>query len=190
MTELHNDAHCPAARPPERIETPRLVLLKPQLRYGSDFSAGMNDPVVSRNTASFPQHVPELAGEFWMMKARANFDRGISYPYLITDKESDALYGVMDIFTNKSGAREIGYWIARPAWGRGFATEAGHAVIISVSSHTKITQIEAGAFYDNPGSFHVLEKLGFKYVGDAAPLFSLSRGRADPGRRYIWSAPK
>ncbi|WP_017931692.1 GNAT family N-acetyltransferase [Robiginitomaculum antarcticum] len=174
---------------PDLITTARLSLRKPEMRYAPAFARGISDIAVVRNTASFPPYVPALSAEFWIYRARANFERGIAFPYLITHTQSGELCGVMDIFTNGSGGHEIGYWIARGSWGLGYATEAGRAVIDTIVPLLDLRQIEGGVYYDNPGSFRVLEKLGFKHIDDTQPLFSLARGRADSGRLYIWTAP-
>ena len=175
------------SRVPEQIATPRLILLKPELSHAAGFARGMNQASVSRNTASFPKYVPALSAEFWVFRARSNFERGIAFAYVITRQGSDEVVGVMDIFTNGDGQREIGYWIARDHWGQGYATEAGHAVIDTLVAILGITEIEAGIYEDNSGSGRVLEKLGFQHMGAAPLLFSVSRGRSDPGYRYKWT---
>jgi RimJ/RimL family protein N-acetyltransferase len=73
------------------------------------------------------------------------------------------------------GEPEIGYWVAREYWGRGYATEAAAAVlrIARTLGHTRIT---AGHFADNPASGKVLRKLGFVPTGRIARRFSLARG--------------
>lgn len=73
------------------------------------------------------------------------------------------------------GAPEVGYWIAREHWGRGYATEAGHAVlqIARMLGHRKLS---AGHFVDNPASGAVLRKLGFVPTGAVRPRASRARG--------------
>ena len=56
---------------------------------------------------------------------------------------------------------ELGYWIARPFWGRGFATEAARATL-SIARTLGHRRIGAGQFIDNPASARVLGKLGFR----------------------------
>ena len=177
------------SRVPEQIKTARLTLLKPELSHAAGFASGMGQRPVSRNTASFPQYVPTLSAEFWVFRARSNFERGIAFAYIITSHDSPDVIGVMEIFTNGAGKREIGYWIAPDYWGQSYASEAGRAVIDTLASILGISEIEAGIYEDNPGSGRVLEKLGFNYMGAAPHLFSVSRGRSDPGFRYQWSAP-
>ncbi len=70
---------------------------------------------------------------------------------------------------------ELGYWLTPGAWGRGYATEAGRAVIDMARHALPLRRIEATHHLDNPGSRRVLEKLGFHEVRREAS-FSLARG--------------
>jgi RimJ/RimL family protein N-acetyltransferase len=69
----------------------------------------------------------------------------------------------------------MGYWIARPYWGQGFATEAAHA-LIDIARTLKLPRLEASHFVDNPASGRVLEKLGFVPTGLSATRYSCARG--------------
>ncbi len=72
-------------------------------------------------------------------------------------------------------AAELGYWLTPRAWGRGYATEAGRAVIDMARHALPLRRIEARHHLDNPGSRRVLEKLGFREIR-REPSFSLARG--------------
>lgn len=73
------------------------------------------------------------------------------------------------------GSAELGYWLTPSAWGRGYATEAGRAVIEMARHALPLQRIEASHHLDNAASRRVLEKLGFREVS-RAPLYSLARG--------------
>ncbi len=68
---------------------------------------------------------------------------------------------------------ELGYWLARPVWGQGFATEAGHAVVDAHFSDPAQTTLQSNYFPDNERSAQVLTKLGFLPTG-RRPVKSLS----------------
>ena len=74
-----------------------------------------------------------------------------------------------------NGPTELGYWITREHWGRGFATEAARAVLrlARVLGHRRVL---GSHFADNPSSGRVLRKAGFTPTGRTAPRFSLARG--------------
>jgi RimJ/RimL family protein N-acetyltransferase len=70
---------------------------------------------------------------------------------------------------------ELGYWVARPYWGLGLATEAGRAVL-AMARATGAPPLVAGHFADNPASGAVLRKLGFRPTGRSERRFSMARG--------------
>ena len=85
------------------------------------------------------------------------------------------LVGACGLGRRPSGAVEMGYWIARAHWNRGFATEAGMA-LLDIAEALALPRLEASYFIDNPASGRVLEKLGFLPTGIAVPRYSCARG--------------
>jgi RimJ/RimL family protein N-acetyltransferase len=84
---------------------------------------------------------------------------------------------------NRDGEAELGYWIAREHWGKGFATEAARAVIANawMLGHRKLV----GSHYvDNPASGAVLRRLGFVPTGVPRPRFSAGRGSEALAQEY------
>lgn len=98
--------------------------------------------------------------------------------FLIFERTDGApvLVGSCGLGRRPSGAVELGYWIAREHWGRGFATEAAVA-LIDIARTLGLERLEASYFADNPASGRVLEKLGFCPTGMRAPRYSCARGR-------------
>jgi ribosomal-protein-alanine N-acetyltransferase len=56
---------------------------------------------------------------------------------------------------------ELGYWLGRPYWGRGIATEAVRAVTDHLFAHFDFIRAQASVFSWNPASARVLEKAGY-----------------------------
>jgi ribosomal-protein-alanine N-acetyltransferase len=63
-------------------------------------------------------------------------------------------------FKHGSDSIEIGYWIGRPYWGRGYATRAVR-LLIEEAQRRGIERLQAEVFPENFGSIRVLEKCGF-----------------------------
>ena len=80
---------------------------------------------------------------------------------------------------------ELGYWIGRPFWGRGLATEAVVEALRWADESWRKRLVVAGHFADNAASGRVLEKAGFLYTGVVSRRFSLARGEAAPIRMMI-----
>lgn len=79
------------------------------------------------------------------------------------------LIGLCGFTVQDDGMAEIGYWIGRPYWGMGFATEAAQAVIKHGFTKSGVRRFTCSHFNDNPASRRVIQKLGFVETG-------LSRG--------------
>lgn len=86
------------------------------------------------------------------------------------------LVGGIGLKRDAEGNAELGYWIARPYWGLGFATEAGEAVVRMARESLKHSKLVAGHAIDNPASGRVLQKLGFRPTGRIIPRHSAGRG--------------
>ena len=78
---------------------------------------------------------------------------------------------------------ELGYWIARSHWGRGFATEAARAVC-GLARAVGIGRLGAGHFADNPASGRVLRKVGFRPIDAMRERYSRGRDGNSPCVEY------
>ena len=80
---------------------------------------------------------------------------------------------------------EFGYWLGKPYWGQGYATEAGGRVVAFAFEELKAERLNAGWFHDNPASGRVLAKLGFRPAGEGE-IACVSRG----GHGYLSSSSR
>jgi RimJ/RimL family protein N-acetyltransferase len=67
-------------------------------------------------------------------------------------------------FVQTGNTAGLGYWIGRPYWNQGYATEAGRAVL-DHARRLGVRTVLAETFLDNPASARVLSKLGFVPAG-------------------------
>jgi RimJ/RimL family protein N-acetyltransferase len=103
------------------------------------------------------------------------------YPNFVLLQRTDGaprLIGSCGI-ANRNDAAELGFWIARPYWGLGFASEAARAVIDAARAlgHARLTSCH---FTDDPASGHVLRKLGFDSTGRTEIRYCGARGHDVP----------
>ena len=61
---------------------------------------------------------------------------------------------------------ELGFWIAPQAWGNGYATEAGEALLLNLKTTQGAQKTLGSYFSDNRASGRVLEKLGYIKTGE------------------------
>jgi RimJ/RimL family protein N-acetyltransferase len=139
----------------------------------------MSDKAIARNLAVVPWPYTLRDAEAFLASPRDPV-----LPSLLVFERTEAaprLIGSCGLGRRPSGAVEMGYWIARSSWGRGFATEAC-AALIEMARALGLGSLEGSHFVDNPASARVLEKLGFEPLGIIAPRMSCARGEEVPAR--------
>lgn len=62
------------------------------------------------------------------------------------------------------GEANIAFYLARPYWNHGLATEAGEAFIDYGFNNLRLSRIEAGMNANNLASIRVVQKLGFTWI--------------------------
>ena len=161
---------------PDTLTGLPLTLRPLRLNDAANFAQYASDQDIARMTGSFPRFFPLISAEFRIMHMNAQKRGGLSFNYAITQTGQDPLIGVMDLFRPASDEiLEIGYWIAKPFWGKGYATEAGRMILEAAQEHLGVKRIKASVYTDNPASLRVLEKLGFEKFGPIQSHFSMAR---------------
>ena len=94
------------------------------------------------------------------------------------------IVGGIGIHPEAEGGHEFGYWLTPNAWGRGYATEAGRAVVAIARHALGLKRLKAGHFIDNPASGRVLTKLGFKPTGAVVRRPCRARGTDMPSAEF------
>ncbi len=162
--------------------TDRLLLRPGWAEDAPALAAGIGDPVILRNLASAPS--PYTLAD---AKAFLAAERSVGETAALIFRRTEGapqLAGCVGIGRRPDGSRELGYWIARPFWGLGYATEAAAAMLAHARDGLRLERIEAGHFLDNPASGRVLAKLGFRSTGEIVPRYSVGRGEAAPCRSF------
>ena len=161
--------------------TARLLLRPGWAEDAPTLAAAIGDERIVRNLATAPWPYRLRDAEAFLAQPRDPilpsflvFERTAGQPLLL---------GSCGLARRPSGGVELGYWIARRHWGRGYATEAGTA-LVEIARALKLERLQASHFIDNPASGRVLEKLGFEPVGITAPRQSCARGEGAPARLF------
>jgi len=120
------------------------------------------DRDVALNTMNIPHPYPENAAHEWIASQDTKRAAG-HHAFAIDDGE---LVGGIGLRVQPEFERaEIGYWIGKPYWGRGYATEAAAAIIRYGFEELNLQRIYAGYFSRNAASARVMIKNGMKYEG-------------------------
>jgi RimJ/RimL family protein N-acetyltransferase len=159
--------------------TERLLLRPGWAEDAPALAAAIADEMIVRNLATAPWPYSLRDAEAFLAQPRDP----VLPSFLIFERTDGEprLAGSCGLGRRPSGAVELGYWIARPFWGRGIATEAA-AALIEIARTLGFTRLEGSHFLDNPASGRVLEKLGFEPLGITAPRMSCARGMETQAR--------
>ncbi|HEX2804014.1 MAG TPA: GNAT family N-acetyltransferase [Sphingomicrobium sp.] len=161
--------------------TQRLLLRPGFPEDAPALAAAIADQGIVRNLATAPWPYALRDAEAFLAAPR----HPVLPSFVIAERTAGAprLVGACGLGSRPSGAVELGYWIARPHWGRGIATEAGLA-LVEIARALRLPALEASHFVDNPASAQVLVKLGFQPTGITAPRHCCARGEEVLSRLY------
>jgi RimJ/RimL family protein N-acetyltransferase len=156
------------------IRTQRLVLRVPALADAARISLLAGDFDVASMTGTLPHpYSEEMAGE-WIRSLHAG-DEGVAYAM---DVAGGALIGCVGYRAHDKAHAEMGYWIGKPYWGLGYATEAARAIILHAFQKEAFSYLTVGHFRENPASARVIAKLGFERSGELLRDCAATGGRA------------
>ena len=164
------------------IRTERLLLRPGWAEDAGALHRAIADERIVRNLARAPWPYAHHDAEAFL-----GVEPDASAPSLLIFRRTAAapeLVGGIGFQRHDDGDVEFGYWIARTHWGRGFASEAGRAIIAAAKDSLRVERLHAGHFLDNPASGRVLEKLGFRPTGKTALRYSAGRGESVPCRLF------
>ena len=121
----------------------------------------------------------------WIQSCQHDYYEARGYgPYAVIERGSRFLIGYCGLFyfpdVNKQPEVEIGYRLARSAWGQGYATEAAIAVRDYAFTDLRIARLISIIDPSNSGSIRVAEKLGMKYEQDV-----MFEGYTHPDHVYV-----
>jgi RimJ/RimL family protein N-acetyltransferase len=116
---------------------------------------------VASMTATIPHPYSEEMAAEWIASALAG-EEGVVFAIL----RSGALIGCTGYRAFGDDHAELGYWIGKPYWGMGYATEAVRALILHAFETGGFDYLTVGHFSDNPASARIIAKFGFAPLGN------------------------
>ena len=145
-----------------------------------------NDAGVASMTTTMPHPYTQADAEAWLARCRgSDWEREAHF---VVEHRSFGMVGALGFKTGANGRPELGFWLGRPFWNRGYATEAVRAGLDWARRNWRRKLVVAGHFADNPASGQVLCKAGFLYTGDVEPRWSQARQGPVKTRMMIWLA--
>jgi RimJ/RimL family protein N-acetyltransferase len=154
------------------LVTKRLTLRPPLEVDIDDITEAIGNPNVSRMLDRVPYPYFRKDAEDWLDHVTAEIEADQHMAFTI---HRERLIGAVTLSAFDEGAPVLGYWLAEPAWGKGYATDAAAAIIAHAFNTRQIETVKASVAKANPASLNVQIKLGFKLTGEKN-TWSLSRG--------------
>jgi len=140
------------------LESERLSLRPPRPADIEAMAVWLSDYDVAKMTSRVPHPYGEQhAEEFLVMPPDGR--------HVFVIERKDGLFIGMTGLRPEVDGIEIGYWLGKPFWGFGYATEAAQRLVAYAFETLGVAEVHAGWFADNPASGHVLVKLGARHNG-------------------------
>ena len=146
-----------------RLETERLVIrpLEPEDR--PTFTSFTYDPEVMRYVHGGQPYTEAEVDEFFSRQARQLAEQDVCMGALV-EKASGRMVGICGTQPlGTTGDLEIGWWLSREVWGRGYATEGGGAALRHVLETLHRPRAVAIIDPPNEASKAVVARLGMTY---------------------------
>ncbi|MBA4379767.1 MAG: GNAT family N-acetyltransferase [Anaerolinea sp.] len=153
-------------KPPERLETSRLLLRKPVLEDADAiFHGHASDPQVTRYL-TWKTHTDIEMSRAYLQRCILCWKdvNGTAFPWVIVHKKDERLVGTIEMRVLQHRA-DLGYGLARAYWGNGIATEATNCLVEWALAQPEIFRVWAICDVDNTASSRVLEKVGMQCEG-------------------------
>lgn len=147
-----------------QLETQRLLIRQFKPSDLEAFLAYRNDPDVAKYQGWDHPYPREKAIEF-VQKMSIAIPQHSSWLQLALElKSTGALIGDVAFFIKREDERQamIGYSLARPYWGKGYAFEALSCLLAYLFEEMKLHRISAECDVENISSWRLLEKIGFR----------------------------
>jgi len=128
----------------------------------------LNTKDISDTTLNIPFPYLEAHADSWLQKRAEQTQRlGEEVCFAIRDSAGKLIGAVSADSLDSAAAHraEIGYWLARPYWGKGIMTDAVRSYVGYAFTELHLVKLTAHTFEINLASARVLEKNGFKLEG-------------------------
>ena len=145
------------------LETERLVLGPWQRDDWIPFRPIATDPEVMRYITGGLPWSDEAIQSFVDRQVNLYRERGYCR-WKLVEKASGNLAGFCGVgFWRDRLDPEIGWWLARSHWGRGFATEAATAALRDIFERIQLNRVISVAMPANTASTRIMQKLGLEF---------------------------
>jgi ribosomal-protein-alanine N-acetyltransferase len=148
------------------LRTKRLLLRPFTLMDAKRVQALAGDKAIASTTLNIPHPYEDGMAEEWIATHQEAYKKGTMINFAIVDETMDMLIGAIGVVIDPRNNRaELGYWIGKPYWNRGYCTEAAEAVIKYGFEVLELNRIHSTHMKRNPASGRVMQKIGMIHEG-------------------------
>jgi RimJ/RimL family protein N-acetyltransferase len=154
------------------INTERLVLRPFVTEDAATLETLGNDPAVASRMGRGDIPAPGN-GAIWIENRQLWYDKGESVDFAITLRDTGELLGTINMGIEYLGSEsmQLGFWLGKDHWNKGYCTEAALAMLAFGFDELDLHRIYARHFTNNPAAGKVLEKTGMTYEGTLRESF-------------------
>ena len=157
------------ARNQPELRSQRLLLRPFVMQDADELFPLINDKEIAANTRTIPYPYPEDGAAKWIETHELLWSEGKSAIFAVCEIESgnlSALRGAIGLEIDAENEHaELGYWIGRDFWNKGFCSEACASIVEFGFTDLALQRIHAHHLTRNPASGRVLENIGMKREG-------------------------
>jgi RimJ/RimL family protein N-acetyltransferase len=148
------------------IRTERLLLRPLQLSDAPGIQLLAGDRDVASTTRNIPHPYEDGMAVKWIKSCQKKADAGELINFAITLHSDGSFLGSIGLHLDSGLPQgELGYWIGKPFWNHGYATEAVEAMINHAFTDLGMDGVYAAHFTRNPASGRVMQKAGMLHEG-------------------------
>ncbi|MFZ0370009.1 MAG: GNAT family N-acetyltransferase, partial [Halobacillus sp.] len=147
------------------LTTERLNLQPYEISQAERVTELAGDKAVAATT--FVPHPYTLEdAQNWIRTHEEWIKEGKAYPMAMVLKSTNELVGTMTLrVDHKHKKGELAYWVGKPYWGKGYASEAAARMVEYGFETLQLNRVWSAAISENPASTRVMQKVGLSYEG-------------------------
>lgn len=148
------------------IATERLLLRPLELTDAPDIQRLAGDREVASTTRDIPHPYKDGTAEAWINACQEKITAGELVNFAVALRSNGSFLGVIGLHRDANGrAAELSYWVGKPFWNQGYATEAVKAVLRHGLAELGLDRVDAAHFTRNPASGRVMQNAGMLHEG-------------------------